>query len=99
LIVQPDARHIEEIEGNGVSLINEPLPPENVSTLVRTKQRSLHASFAETLASSRGLLARLENGRVQAPPGEARVAIREAYVQLRRTVPVLSRCLELSDLE
>jgi hypothetical protein len=49
-----------------VSWINEPLPPDNVSALVRPKQRSLHASLAETLASSRGLLTRLENGNVQA---------------------------------
>jgi hypothetical protein len=72
----------------------------NVSTLARTRQRSLHASLCETLASSRGLLTRLEaaNG-VQAPPGEARVAVRDLYVQMRRTVQVLSRCLELPDLE
>jgi hypothetical protein len=75
------------------------VPPDNVSALVRTKQRSLHASLAEALVSSRGLLARLENGGVQAPPGEARVAVRDLYVQLRRTVQVLSRCLELPDLE
>ena len=79
--------------------LNEPLPPDNVSALVRPTQRSLHASLAETLASSRGLLTRLENGNVQAPPGEARVAVRELFVQLRRTVHVLSRCLELPDLE
>jgi hypothetical protein len=78
-----------------VSWLNEPTPPDNVSTLARTKQRSLHASLAETLASSRGLLTRLENGNVQAPPGEARVAVRDLYVQLRRTVQALSRCLEL----
>jgi hypothetical protein len=78
-----------------VSWLNEPLPPDNVSALVRTKQRSLHASLAETLASSRDLLTRLEHGHVQAPPGEARVAVRELYVQMRRTVQVLSRCLEL----
>jgi len=81
------------------SLLNEPVPPDNVSTLVRTKQRSLHAELCEVLASSRGLLVHLESPGVQAPPGEARVAVRELYVQLRRTVQVLSRCLELPDLE
>jgi hypothetical protein len=88
-------RQFDEIEGTPVTWLNEPIPPENVSALVRTKQRSLHASLAETLASSRGLLTRLENGNVQAPLGEARVAVRDLYVQLRRTVAVLSRCLEL----
>jgi hypothetical protein len=78
-----------------VSWLNEPVPPDNVSALVRTRQRSLHASLAETLASSRGLLTRLENGNVQAPPGEARVAVRELFVQLRHTVAALSRCLKL----
>jgi hypothetical protein len=58
------------------------------------KPRSLHASLCEVLASSRGLLVRLEAG-ISAPPGEAREAVREMYVQLRRTVQALSRCLEL----
>ena len=31
-----------------VSLINEPVPPDNVSTLVRPKQRSLHAVLVES---------------------------------------------------
>ena len=91
----------QEFDGSDpvpVSWINEPMPPDNVCTLA-PKPRSLHASLAETLASSRGLLTRLENGHVQAPPGEARVAVRELYVLLRRIVPVLSRCAELPDLE
>jgi hypothetical protein len=73
-------RRFEEMASDPVpvSWINEPVPPDNVSTLARTKQRSLHASFAEILASSRGLLTRLESGNVQAPPGEARVTVREA---------------------
>ena len=35
-------RRLEEIEANNISLINEPVPPDNVSTLVRPDQRSLH---------------------------------------------------------
>ena len=31
--------------------------------------------------------------------GEARAAVRELYVQVRRTVQVLSKCLELPELE
>ena len=41
------ARPLEEIEGNGISIINEPIPPENVRTLVRPRQRSLHAVLCE----------------------------------------------------
>ena len=81
-----------------VSWINEPVLPDNVCTLA-PKVRSLHASLAETLASSRGLLTRLESGRVHASPGEARIAVRDLYVQIRRTVQVLERCLELPDLK
>ena len=80
-----------------VSLINEPLPPDNVIPLPRPAH-SLHAVLCDALTSNRGLLQRLELG-VTAPPGEARVAVRELYVQIRRTVAVLSRCLELPDLE
>jgi hypothetical protein len=87
-------QQFDEIEGTPRTWLSEPAPPDNVSALA-PRQRSLHASLAETLASSRGLLTRLENGHVQAPPGEARVAVRELYVQMRRTVQVLSRCLEL----
>jgi len=81
-----------------VSWINEPVPPDNVSALVRTKQRSLHATLCEALASSRGLLTRLEINGVQAPPGEAREVVRELYVSVRRTVQALSAALE-QDLE
>ena len=35
-----------------VSLINEPAPPENVSTLVRPKPRSLHAVLCEALTNT-----------------------------------------------
>jgi hypothetical protein len=73
-------------------------PPDNVSTLARTKQRSLHAVLVKSLINTRALRQRLEAG-VSAPPGEAREAVRELYLQVRRTVQVLSWCLELPDLE
>jgi hypothetical protein len=81
-----------------VSWINEPLPPDNVTALAVPTVHSLHAVLCDALTSNRGLLQRLELG-VTASPGEAREAIRELYVQVRRTVQVLSRCLELPDLE
>jgi hypothetical protein len=55
-------RQFEEIEGNGVSLINEPLPPDNVRTLVQPNPRSLHAVLCEALIDAQALLARLEAG-------------------------------------
>jgi hypothetical protein len=81
-----------------VSWINEPLPPDNVSAMPVRRKHSLHAVLCDALTSNRGLLQRLELG-VTASPGEAREAIRELYVQVRRTVQVLSRCLELQGLE
>jgi hypothetical protein len=45
-----------------VTWLNEPLPPENVSTLVRTKQRALHAVLCEALMNTQALLTRLESG-------------------------------------
>src|SRR5262249_28489613 len=80
-----------------VSWLSEPVPPDNVRTLV-PRERSLHASLCEALASNRGLLVRLEKSGVQAPPGVARVAARDLFVQLRRTVQALSAALE-QDLE
>jgi hypothetical protein len=79
------------------SLLNEPIAPDNVIPLPKPAH-SLHAVLCDALTSNRGLLARLELG-VTAPPGEARIAVRDLYIQLRRTVQVLSRCLELPDLE
>jgi len=79
------------------SLLNEPSPPDNVIPLSKPAP-SLHAVLCDALTSNRGLLQRLELG-VNAPPGEARVAVRDLYVQVRRTVALLERCLELPSLE
>ena len=78
--------------------VNEPLPPDNVSTLVQTKQRSLHAVLCGALTNTQALLTRLELG-VQAPPGQARVVVRELYVQTRRQAKALAAVLELDGLE
>src|SRR5262249_59939898 len=45
-----------------LSLLNEPLPPDNVRALVPTKQRSLHAVLCEALIDAQAMLARLEAG-------------------------------------
>ena len=75
-----------------VSLINEPI--REVIELRPGQKHSLHAVLCDALTSSRGLLQRLEAG-VTVPPGEGREAVRDLYVQMRRTVQALSRCLEL----
>jgi hypothetical protein len=36
-----------------VSLLNEPVPPDNVRALVRPNQRSLHAVLCEALTNTR----------------------------------------------
>ena len=88
-------RRFEEMAEDPVptSLINQPAPPDNVIPLPKPPH-SLHAVLCDALTSNRGLLQRLELG-VSVSPGEARVAVRDLYVQMRRTVHVLSRCLEL----
>ena len=50
---------IDELEARP-SLINEPLPPDNVIALPKT--RPLHAVLVENLNSTQALLTRLEAG-------------------------------------
>jgi hypothetical protein len=52
------------------------VPPDNVSTLVRPKQRSLHAVLCEALTNTQGQLQRLEAGIYV-----AREVVRELYVR------------------
>jgi hypothetical protein len=47
-----------------LTLPNEPVPPDNVATLV-PRQRSIHAVLVENLNSTQALLTRLESGRVR----------------------------------
>jgi hypothetical protein len=56
-------RQFEELAGDAtpVTLLNEPLPPDNVGVLV-PRQRSLHAVLVESLNSTQALLTRLESG-------------------------------------
>src|SRR5215472_5765244 len=81
-----------------VSLINEPVPPDNVCTLARPRQRSLHAVLCEALTNTRGLLARLEAG-VTVPRAEQRETIRLLYVATRHQAKALFATLELQGLE
>jgi len=80
-----------------VSLINESLPPDNVSTLGRAKQRSLHAVVAQNLADVESLIAGLELRVAVADSG--RGLVRDLYVQCRRQREVLAAALRLEELE
>jgi hypothetical protein len=86
---------IDEIE-NRRSLISEPLPPENVISL--PKSRGLHAVLVENLNSTRALLARLESG-VTVLKDQQREIIRLLYVSTRHQAKALSAVLELDGLE
>jgi hypothetical protein len=86
-------RQIDEIDGSGVSLLNEPIAPENVGVLVPLQQRSLHAVIAQSLKDTEALIERLELGVKAADSG--RGFIRELYVQARKQREVLSAVLRL----
>ena len=78
---------------NSVSLLNQPLPPENVGVMVLSQQRSLHAIIAQNLKDTEALIGRLELGVRVADNG--RGVIRDLYVQCRRQREVLSAVLRL----
>jgi hypothetical protein len=70
----------------------------NVSALVRPRQRSLHAVLCEAVTNTQALLARLEAG-VTVPRQEQREIVRLLYVATRHQVKALSAVLELNGLE
>jgi hypothetical protein len=74
------------------------LPPNNVSALVRPKQRSLHAVLCEALTNTQALLTRLEAG-VTVPRDQQREVVRELYVLTRHQLQALSAVLALDGLE
>ena len=86
---------IDEIE-NRRSLICEPLPPDNVVSL--PKSRPLHAVLVENLNSTQALLLRLEDG-VCVPKNAQREIVRLLYLATRHQVKALAAVLELEGLE
>jgi hypothetical protein len=54
-------RTFEELASDPIptTLLNEPLPPDNVSTLPVPRARSIHATLVESLNSTQALLRRL----------------------------------------
>jgi hypothetical protein len=79
-----------------VSLINQPLPPDNVIALPKT--RSLYAMLCQTLIDTQALLARMEAG-VQVQHNGQREVVRALYVASRNQAKALIATLELDGLE
>jgi len=86
---------IDEVEDRP-SLIKEPLPPDNVIALPKT--RSLYAMLCQTLIDTQALLARMEAG-VQVQHNEQREVVRALYVASRNQAKALIATLELEGLE
>ena len=89
-------RALSEIE-DPVSLINEPLAPDNVALLVPRSARGIHAVLVEALNSVQALINRLERG--VSVPDRGREPIRELYVSARRQRDALLATLELDGME
>ena len=78
------------------SLISEPLLPDNVISLRKT--RSLHAILCEALIDTQALCARLEAG-VQVQHNGQREVVRQLYVASCNQAKALIATLELEGLE
>jgi hypothetical protein len=76
-----------------VTLLTEPLPPENVGMLVPGRRRSLHSLLVQSLADVESLIARLELGVAVADSGRA--LVRDLYVQCRKQRDLLAAALRL----
>ena len=94
-------RRFDEIDDNGLSLINEPLSaPDGTTALpVCYRERPLHALLCESLMQTRELLNRLELRVVQVARAEQREVVRLLYVATRNQAKALAACLELQGLE
>jgi len=86
---------IDELEARP-SLINEPLPPDNVITL--RKARSLRAVLAENLNATRALLRQLEDGVVVSDDAQCEI-IRLLFASTRHQLKALAATLECEGLE
>jgi hypothetical protein len=81
-----------------VSWLNEPVPPDNVRSIVRPTKRPMHAVLCESLTNAQALLARLEAG-VTVPRDQQREIVRLLYVATRNQAKALIATLELQGLE
>jgi hypothetical protein len=96
-------RQLDEIEGNDVSLINEPVRREGALTHARWwSTHSLRAILAENLANAELLLDRLQAG-VHVPTDVCRAdyeaTIRQLYLRSHDQIRVLQDALALEGLE
>ena len=83
-------RRVEEIEGNDVSLINEP---------VRDECGVTPYSSGGVRNQAQALPDRLETRGVYVPRAGQREVVRALYVATRNQVRALAACLELEGLE
>jgi len=93
--VRYHAAQLDEIEARR-SLISEPLPPENVISLRRS--RSLHQVLVENLNSTRALLRCLEDGVTVSSDAQCEI-VRSLFVATRDQVQALSATLECEGLD
>jgi hypothetical protein len=93
-------RQLDELCSDPIpaSLITERAPADNVSTLMQTKQRPLHAVLCEALTNTQALLTRLEAG-VTVPREQQREIVRLLYVATRNQAKALIATLECEGLE
>ena len=73
-------RQIDEIEGNGVSLINEPILEDVIELRPGQASASLHALLVGVRNGAQALLERLETRGVYVPREGQREAVRALYV-------------------
>jgi hypothetical protein len=69
------------------TVLTEPVPPDNVRSIVRAERRPLHAVLVESLNNTQALLTRLESG-VCAPRDQEREIVQQLYVQTRQQLKV-----------
>jgi hypothetical protein len=79
------------------NFINQPLPPDNVATLV-PRQRSIHAMLVENLNATRALLRHLQDGVIVSQDAQCEV-VRLLFVATRQQLKALIATLELDGLE
>jgi hypothetical protein len=92
-------RRIEEIEENGISLINEPVREDVIELRPRQAAASLHALLVGVWNQAQALLDRLETRGVHVPRDGQREVVRALYVATRNQVKALAATLELDGLE
>jgi hypothetical protein len=92
-------RRLEEIEDNGLSIINEPITRDGTVSHPRWwSERALRPVLSEALAATRALLVRLERGVYPPRDREQRAryetTIRELYLRSQDQLRVLEAALD-----